>query len=105
MTNYWARARTDESGRCELDVGGDVDVEVADELAQLALLTLRDDRVRVLVFDLGAVTFLDSSGLSALIRARNAGLSTGKSVSLRALPARVVKVLRISGLDGVFVIE
>lgn len=55
-----------------------------------------------LVLDLGALRFCDSSGISALIAARNLALAADATVALAAVPTPVARVLSIVGLDQVF---
>jgi anti-sigma B factor antagonist len=54
---------------------------------------------------LTAVTFLDSSGLAALVAAKNRARELGAGICLAGLRDNVAKVLRISGLDQVFEIH
>ena len=56
----------------------------------------------VLLVDLAAVTFMDSSGLSALLHARRDAERTGAVVRLARLPHRVARILEITGADQVF---
>jgi anti-sigma B factor antagonist len=89
------------TGPCALVVSGEIDVLVADELAQACLTRLDTDAPGVTV-DLAAVTYLDSSGIGALVAARNHALELGKTFRVVNPSVRVVKVLRITGLDTVF---
>jgi anti-anti-sigma factor len=56
------------------------------------------------VVDLSALRFIDSSGLTVLVRAREAE-QRGHSITLRRPAAIVAKVLAITGMDRVFTIE
>jgi anti-sigma B factor antagonist len=105
MTSFSATATRTADGCCELVVQGEVDVEVADQVAVLAVDNLRDPAVRSLVIDLSAVTFLDSTGISALIKARNSALAEDKALSLRSVPERVARLLHLTGLDGIFTVS
>ncbi|MFC8131726.1 STAS domain-containing protein [Streptomyces sp. NPDC057302] len=55
-----------------------------------------------LVVDLAGVTFCDSSGLSALIAARNHALAARAGLALAAVPAHISRFLGTVGLDRVF---
>ncbi|AWZ10132.1 hypothetical protein DRB96_40075 [Streptomyces sp. ICC1] len=46
--------------------------------------------------------FCDSSGISALIAARNHVRAAHADIALAAVPAHTLRVLRIIGLDQVF---
>jgi len=82
-------------------VAGDVDLGTADRLGDEALTAARDETPN-LVFDLGGVTFLDSSGLKVLVAAQKRAEQAGGSVSLAAVPRVVMRVLTVTALDKVF---
>lgn len=53
-----------------------------------------------MVFDLALVTFMDSQGLHALLRASKALRGIGGDVRLRAPSPTVRRLLTLSGVDG-----
>ncbi len=53
-----------------------------------------------LVLDLSALTFIDSTGLSVLIKAQNLSRQHDGSVRLAALQPVPARLLRITGLDA-----
>lgn len=55
-----------------------------------------------IILDLGEVTYVDSSGISALIRSHIAASRRGASVKLVRLTRRVNEVLQITKLNSVF---
>jgi anti-sigma B factor antagonist len=55
-----------------------------------------------LVVDLAGVTFCDSSGITALVAARNRALATQSEIALADVPAPVMRILRMTGLTAVF---
>jgi anti-sigma B factor antagonist len=89
------------AGHTVLAVSGELDVASAPELRTAGEQAYADGS-SVLVLDLSDVSFLDSSGLGALIAIRNASLSESRSLLLRRPSARVDKVLELSGLTKVF---
>ncbi len=89
----------------EITATGEVDLHSAEELGQSALGCLDDPHITALVIDLSAVTFLDSAGLSVLVRTRNRALELGKQLTLREPSERVASVLKIVSLDTVFNID
>ena len=98
------RASTYRDGCCELQLTGEIDLATVDGMIESGLCCLNQGTVDRLVIALGAVTFLDASGLGALVTLRNAGREVGKTVELAAsLRALVSRVLRITGLDTAFV--
>ncbi|WP_030387734.1 STAS domain-containing protein [Streptomyces sp. NRRL S-241] len=84
-----------------LEVIGELDYDTSAELRDLlAALPLKPGQR--LVLDLARMEFCDSSGISALIAARNHAQSAGSDISLAAVPANTLRVLRVVGLDQVF---
>ena len=84
-----------------LHVRGDLDVATAAELwSHLSALIDRGD-VKIAV-DCSGVTFLDSSGIAALVRGLRAVTPLGGSLRLRRVSPRVLEVLTITSLDSVF---
>jgi anti-sigma B factor antagonist len=81
-------------------VAGEVDVDTAPRMRQALAAALQE--ASQVVVDLGAVTFLDSSGLSALIAAQQGADAAGVTLRLRH-PAPVVRrLLALTGMDVLF---
>ena len=57
------------------------------------------------VVDLTDVSFLDSTGLGALVAARTAAAGQGGTLPLVCTQRRILKLFTITGLDGVFAIH
>ncbi len=85
----------------EIIATGDIDSEDAEALLSMGMLGLDLDPITHLVIDLGAVTFMGSTGLGSLVSLRNAALRVGKSIEIRNPRDAVRKVLLITGLNGV----
>ncbi|WP_320777834.1 STAS domain-containing protein [Streptomyces sp. CRN 30] len=84
-----------------LEITGELDYAGAPELrALLAALTLRPGQR--LVLDLAGMEYCDSSGITALLAARNHALAARADLALAAVPAHTLRVLGIVGLDQVF---
>ncbi|VVJ22382.1 Anti-sigma factor antagonist SCO3692 [Amycolatopsis camponoti] len=84
-----------------LTVRGELDVATAPRLrARIAELTVTAGQL--LVVDLADVTFCDSSGISALIAARNVAEAAKAKVALVAVPARLTRTLTLTGLADFF---
>ncbi|MEV5957904.1 STAS domain-containing protein [Streptomyces sp. NPDC051987] len=84
-----------------LAVLGELDHTTAGQLRdQVTALTLRPGER--LVLDLDGMEFCDSSGITALIVARNHALAAGAGIALAAVPAHTLRVLGIVGLDQIF---
>ncbi|MEU8841585.1 STAS domain-containing protein [Streptomyces roseus] len=87
-----------------LKVAGTLDYFTAPQLHDL-LSTLTLDPGRRLVIDLEHMDFCDSSGISALIAARNHAVAHGADIALAAVPVHTLRILRLVGLDQVFAIH
>lgn len=84
-----------------LEITGELDYTNASELRErLTTLPLRPGRR--LVLDLGGMRFCDSSGITALIAARNHAQAAQADIALAAVPAHTLRILRIVGLDQIF---
>ncbi|MEU0037353.1 STAS domain-containing protein [Streptomyces sp. NPDC006333] len=84
-----------------LQIIGELDYGNASVLREL-LTTITLQPGQRLVLDLARMDFCDSSGLTALIAARNHAHAAQADIALAAVPANTLRVLRIVGLDQVF---
>ncbi|MFE7169734.1 STAS domain-containing protein [Streptomyces sp. NPDC057616] len=84
-----------------MELAGELDydnyTQVRDLLPDLALRAGQQ-----LVIDLTGITFCDSSGITALIAARNHALAAQASIVLTAVPHRIGRIFSMVGLDQVF---
>ncbi len=101
MTTF-GMSTTVTADQCELLVRGEVDVAVADELAALGVQCAAHECVQRVIIDLSSVTFLDSTGLAALIQIQNDVDARAKKLTIRGATRSALKVLEITGLDKVF---
>ena len=79
-------------------VGGEVDLETANQLGEHALAALRDVSPR-LVLDLSAVDFMDSTGLKVLMTIQRRAELAGGSFAVAGAPRVVRRLLAVTGLD------
>jgi anti-anti-sigma factor len=89
------------AGGAIVTVGGELEFGTAAALrtALSELAQEGDDRV---VVDLAALHFVDSSGLSLLVQAKQRFESLGRPFELRRPTERVIRVIETSGLAEVF---
>ncbi|MFI1505570.1 STAS domain-containing protein [Streptomyces sp. NPDC020597] len=87
-----------------IEIVGDLDYATAHELRDFVARTALHPGQRV-VLDLARLEFCDSSGITALLAARNHAAAAGADVALAAVPANTLRVLRIVGLDQVFALH
>ncbi|HET6165494.1 MAG TPA: STAS domain-containing protein [Marmoricola sp.] len=82
-------------------VAGELDIAVADaflDRCRQALAGAGD----TIELDLGGVTFIDSTGIGALVRVHREATAQGTSVRLTHVPRQVSRVLDLSGLARLF---
>ncbi|WP_214415956.1 STAS domain-containing protein [Sphaerisporangium fuscum] len=82
-------------------VSGDVDISNSPLLRQ-HLLAAIDRSHATIVLDLSEVTFMDASGVSALLAARRRSVRLGGGVRLVAPSSSVCRVLEAAGLHSRF---
>ena len=104
MTDFSIRTEANGPHR-DLILSGDVDLQVAERLTRVAHSQLADSDVQCLRLDLGAVTFMDSTGMGALVRIRNTARQQGQTIELVNIPERIRQLLLLTGLGGVFEID
>lgn len=83
-------------------VRGDVDHATGPRLLGCAE-TLLSDGARSLVFDMAQVTFLDSSGLKAIVQSQIGAHELGGTVTVRHAPSMVRRVMDVTGLGSFLV--
>jgi len=85
-------ATDDSPERVLLSLAGELDIASAPLLERAV-----DDVDRPLVIDLAEVTFMDSTGLRALLLARQQAQNGGHELALRPGPRQVQRVFELSG--------
>ncbi|WP_327064383.1 STAS domain-containing protein [Kitasatospora sp. NBC_01250] len=87
-----------------LEITGDLDYATAPGLRK-AVENLTLTTGQRLVLDLTQLEFCDSSGITALLAARNLAAEQGADMALAAVPANTIRILHIVGLDRVFTLH
>ncbi|MET9959984.1 STAS domain-containing protein [Streptomyces sp. NPDC006326] len=96
--------RRDVAAGPVLHVAGELDYDQAAALRrQVDELVLQPGQC--LVIDLSELQFCDSSGITALLAARQHALAAGADMALTAVPANTLRILAVVGLDRVFTIR
>lgn len=85
-----------------LHLSGELDLATIADLRAAAAGQLSAGDLRELVLDFTELTFLDSSGLGALLQIRGDALSRGVTFALVNVPAAPARVIGIAGLDSTF---
>lgn len=91
----------EDTTRCDLAVSGEVDIESVQKFLDAAHECL-EGPATLLRIDLAELAFIDSSGLGALVRIRNAARERDKDLELANVSASVERLFEITGLTGVF---
>jgi anti-sigma B factor antagonist len=89
---------------CTMSVIGEVDAATAPKMTEIGTLSLHQSLADRLVIDLAACTFMDSTGIGAIIQLRNTATGLSKDVVLSNVSERVARVLAITGLDTVLTV-
>ncbi|MFE9658291.1 STAS domain-containing protein [Micromonospora sp. NPDC006431] len=92
----WQHQVYAEGDRRKVVLSGEIDMNGAPRLQDL--LHAAVDNADVVEVDAAAVTFIDSSVISALITARNAAATTGRHLSLVKASPQVHRVLDVTGV-------
>ena len=92
----FAAHTTHESSGCVVSLAGECDLRSRDELTAVLLAAVRS--APLVVVDLAAVRFFDSSGLHALVTAHHAARQRAGSLFIVNTTASVATVLEITGL-------
>jgi len=79
---------------------GRLNMVAAPGFKHLVEVTVASGQTRIVV-DLGEVTFIDSSGLGALIAGLKTARQAGGDLRIAAVPEQVMTVLRLTNLDRV----
>ncbi|GAA4449381.1 STAS domain-containing protein [Phytohabitans houttuyneae] len=97
-----AQGGVDEAGGAAvIYLEGDLDMQ-AEEKVVAEIETALDGPQRDVVVDLSAVPFLDSSGVRALLRGREAAQRRGVQLYVRDPRRIVLEVLQITGVAPLF---
>ncbi|WP_413812591.1 STAS domain-containing protein [Streptomyces sp. OE57] len=88
---------------CRVAVSGELDLVTADEVRQALQTAVGDNRV--VVIDLGGLTFCDCSGLNALLAAARTARAGDVELRLCAVPHFLARILHLSGTRSAFTID
>jgi anti-sigma B factor antagonist len=87
--------------RAILRVEGEIDLLTAPRLEEALEAALRPGRL--VVVDLNAVTFMDSTGLRTLLQAHRGAAGTGGGLAIDAAPGgAAARLLDLAGVRGLF---
>jgi len=84
------------------DVSGDIDLASSPELRKALLREFRELKVPRVVLNLGAVRYMDSSGVASLVEGLKASRDVGSRFILFGLNRTIREVLQLSKLVKIF---
>ena len=99
MAPYAVEVRSAPQGQTVIAVRGEIDLTVSEELFTTVTCAASTSGAAELVIDLDAVEFLDSSGISALVRAHTALAESGTRLHVAGGSGHVRRVLAVSGVE------
>lgn len=102
MLQTFRIALVPHEGTCSLLLSGESDMAVAPDILALGTVALDDPTTHTLLIDLAEVTFIDSSTIAVLVRLRNLAQGPDKKLLLVGPSPRLLRVLDLAGLRGVF---
>ncbi len=88
-------------GVVRLVLAGELDIATSDQLDSAMADTVAVPRVATVIVDLAAVSFCDSSGISALVRGRATAAGHGITYQVVNATGAVRRILEITGVWGV----
>jgi anti-sigma B factor antagonist len=94
-----------DAGGVRLSLAGDIDLICRDSLRNRLIAMIDIDRVDHLVVDLDGVTFLDRSGIGALISGYDAALVAGCRYEVCNPHGIVSTILHVCGTDAALGID
>jgi len=84
------------------DISGDIDLATSPEFRKALLRELRELKMPRVVINLGAVRYIDSSGVASLVEGLKASRDIGSRLILFGLNRTVREVLQLSRLLKIF---
>ncbi len=94
---------SDQPGVAVLAVRGEIDVATAPEF-HASLSDLIAEGPEVVMVDLRAVSFIDSTGLGVLVGAEKEMREGGRDLRLVVTQPQITRLLSLTGLDEVFTV-
>ncbi|MGB8324240.1 MAG: STAS domain-containing protein [Candidatus Acidiferrum sp.] len=85
-----------------LDVSGDIDLAHSPAMRKVLLGEIREKRIKKVILNLGAVRYIDSSGIASLVEGLKASRDQGSRLILYGLSKTVREVMELSRLQRIF---
>ncbi|MBQ0904988.1 STAS domain-containing protein [Micromonospora sp. U21] len=98
MGNFTISTSLAADGTSTIHVRGDIDIAASKDLKAALMNEVRRRRPPSLVVDMLQVTFMDSTGLAALLSAQRAARGLGTSLVVREVSTFIERQLRMAGI-------
>ena len=82
-------------------LSGELDHHTAKDMRESIDNAIELNMPSLLVLDFSAITFMDSSGIGLIIGRREVAAALGIEVRLKGLSDRLLKLIRLSGLEKI----
>jgi anti-sigma B factor antagonist len=89
----------------EVALRGELDAYTAPQLRAALSDVVHERGAKTVVLDLSGLTFIDLTGVGALVAGQNQARQVGGELVLRSLPDQTWKIFEITGLNQSFTIE
>jgi anti-sigma B factor antagonist len=89
----------------ELELRGEIDVDVSEVVRERVLQRVRDAAGRPLEIDMAEVSFIDSSGVSALVAGLRLARGHGGSLRLVNVGSQIRRIFEVTGLADQFGVD
>lgn len=89
-------------GHADVKAVGEIDLATSSQLREILITAVSNCRTGRVTVDCSEITFIDSTGVSALVAARNAAREQKREVVLVNQSQRLRSVLELCGLSSVF---
>lgn len=86
-------------------INGELDLSTVDDLITAGKAALADPDIHTAVVDLAGVEFIDSTGLGALVQLHNTAPAHDSSPTLRGATEQTLKIMRLTNLDTLLMLE
>ena len=86
----------------EIELRGEIDVDVSEALREQVLQAVREAAGRPVAIDMADVTFIDSSGLSALLSGLRLARGHGGTIRLANVGPQIHRIFEVTGLQEQF---
>jgi anti-sigma B factor antagonist len=87
-----------------VSLDGDLDIVTSEDVKR-QIATLVEIGNSTVTIDMGAVDFVDSSGLGALVAVHQLAVARGSHLVVRSVPSRVRQLLALTRLDDLLSVE